>query len=208
MNYIKLLVVEDRSNHMADFTEMLAAEKGNVPYEIEVLYAADLKTALELLLVADIVMTDLFFPDVTGGEEKPNGRIIVEHCLATKKPVVWITSTYHHGSQTEGHNNWGKDRGITMFDSDDATSNREGLHKPWKNALFGLFALVVGIELNVCFLENNQQTFMYSHEYPEHGTIGHELFQIPQKIQESDEQNETSFSQIIFEMKKRGFTAN
>lgn len=138
-----LLVVEDRENHLADVKEMLATEMPHLPLKLDVIYASTLEEAERFLDQADIVMTDVFFPAKAGGDaEEANGKVVVERCLEANKPVVWVTSTHHHGRKTNAVSEWGRRLGMEMFDCDDV-GNGDGEHKPWKAALFGLFYAVV-----------------------------------------------------------------
>ena len=92
-NVVKILVIEDRANHIADAKQMFENVRGNLPIEFEVVYAEDLTSAMPFIECVDCVMTDVFFPDVIGGEEKPNGQTVAEHCLNNRKPDVMNTST-------------------------------------------------------------------------------------------------------------------
>lgn len=149
MNPLTMLVVEDRPNHMTDLNAMLEAELPRIPVQVKVLYAQDLETALQLLPQADIVMTDVFFPAGPGEPEQPNGQIVVERCLAEQKPVVWVTSTHHHGRSTNDVSQWGRKHGLEMFDcyvDDDC----EAPHKPWKEGFYGLLYLTLCVEVGHC----------------------------------------------------------
>jgi hypothetical protein len=148
---LKMLVVEDRVNHIADCQTMLEEVLPRIPIRVNVLWARDLQEAASLLPQADAVMTDVFFPTAPGGNaEEPNGQVVVERCLDQSKPVVWVTSTYHHGKRTDPVSRWGRERGLRMFDCRSAESNccndAEDQHKPWKKALYGLFYLILALE--------------------------------------------------------------
>lgn len=170
---LTMLVVEDRPNHMQDLTTMLEAELPRVPVQINVLYAEDLESALQLLPTADAVMTDVFFPagdidlstmgedsgllceevrlDIYGSTngQKPYGMVIVQEALTAGKPVVWITSTYHHGKGTNEASKWGRELGLEMFDSGSMYVD-DTPHKPWKEALYGLLYLTLCVEEGHC----------------------------------------------------------
>ena len=138
-----LLVVEDREHHLADVKAMLAIELLHLSLKLEVIYASTLEEAERLLAQADIVMTDVFFPAKAGGDaEEPNGKVVVERCLEANKPVVWVTSTFHHGRKTNEVSEWGRARGLEMFDCK-GVFDGEGKYKPWKAALWALFYAVV-----------------------------------------------------------------
>lgn len=150
---LNILVVEDRDDHFADFQQMLATIYDKLPVKIEAFRANTLSAAMvdttrpDFRNSIDGVITDLFFPDLVGGDEKPNGVIVVELCLTQKIPVVVITSTFHHGEKTHEHSEWCRQHGLEMFDSYPEGDQLEAAHKPWLEALFGVIALVIGIEL-------------------------------------------------------------
>ncbi len=147
---LTILFVEDGDGHFADLQQMLAIEIPRLPIRVNALFARTQVEAEALLNQADAVMTDVFFPAEVGDKEAGNGLAIVALCLEKKKPVVWITSTYHHGTKTDPLNEWGCKHGLKMFDSctPDSTSENdtEGDHKPWKSALLGLFYVIVAVE--------------------------------------------------------------
>lgn len=145
-DHMTMLIVEDNAAHLADAKKMLERELPLLPITLSVIYATTLEEAESLIERADIVMTDVFFPSTAGcSAEEPNGKNVVEMCLATNTPVVWITSTYHHGSKTNAVSEWGRKRGLEMFDCD--AGDGEAEHKPWKAALYGLLYAVVCREL-------------------------------------------------------------
>jgi hypothetical protein len=147
-NPLRVLVVEDNPQHTAQLMSMLDQEVPKLPIKIFVIVVADLQMAQREYPNMDAVITDVFFPEVLGGDsEVPNGKVIVERCLADQKPVVWITSTYHHGKKTNAVNEWGRAHGLEMFDCGDYNiEDGEAIHKPWKDALYGLLYSIVGIE--------------------------------------------------------------
>ena len=151
-NPFTLLVVEDRDNHLEDVKAVIAAEQPRLPIQLNVLYARNLNEALSLFDSADGVMTDVFFPVSNGEEEVHAGQTLVGYCLTENKPVVWVTSTYHHGNKTDPINNWGRQRGLEMFDCPSVSGDHEALHKPWRKALYGLFYSAVATEIGECFL--------------------------------------------------------
>ena len=156
---LKILVIEDRENHKNDFDEMFAAEipKGNFPVQIEILHAADLATATHLIHEVDAIISDVFFPDVTGGEERENGTEVAKLSLTMGKPILFVTSTYHHGSRTEPVNQWCVSHGVEMFDCypKKQYDETEAEHKNWKGSLFGILALLIGVEFGHNFVETS-----------------------------------------------------
>jgi CheY-like chemotaxis protein len=147
---LNILFVEDADDHMMDLVAMLEAERQKITINITPVFARDLAKALDVIDDVDAVVTDVFLPSFPGGEERPNGMTVVEKCLDDQKPVVWCTSTYHHGRKTNAPNDWGRERGLEMFDcSGDWASphtDGEGAHKPWRKALYGLLYLVLAVE--------------------------------------------------------------
>jgi len=154
-NPLTLLVVEDRIDHLVDFNKMLGSVHSKLPIQLNVFYAADLESALLLLPQADVVISDVFFPLSPGMQEDSNGQAVVHRCLELQKPVVWVTSTYHHGAKTNNVSEWGRARGLEMFDCYDRNNlNGESPHKPWKEALYGVLFLAIGLEDGTFLIEN------------------------------------------------------
>lgn len=158
--HIKLLVVEDNEAHVLDLNGVLE-DLGlgyEFPLNLEVCVVSTLAGALAKMSQTDWVMTDVFFPDVPGGDAtQPNGKKVVEACIATQKPVVWITSTYHHGTMTNAVSEWGRDRGLEMFDCPIAgRGSEEAPHKPWKEALYGLIYTALAIEIGLLRFKDGQ----------------------------------------------------
>lgn len=153
-NPINILVVEDRANHIADCRVMFEEVLPKLPIQVNVLWAKDLMEAISLLPQADAVMTDVFFPASLGtSDEEPNGQKLVERCLTESKPVVWVTSTYHHGKKTEPISRWGRKRGLEMFDCQSADEG-EASNKPWKEAFYGLLYCVVALDIKYARFED------------------------------------------------------
>jgi hypothetical protein len=158
-NTLNILVVEDHANHLADCQAMFEELLPKFPIQVNVLWAKDLKEAFSLLPQADAVMTDVFFPAAPGGtDEEPSGQVVVSWCLDQSKPVVWVTSTHHHGKKTEPINQWGREHGLVLFDcqAEGASyyNDLEGQHKPWKEALYGLFYLILAFEGAHCVVSD------------------------------------------------------
>ncbi len=154
-NTLKILVIEDNSEHIADAKKMFAEMSAKVSVKLEIAYVEDYATAMKHIESVDCVLTDVFFPLFLGGDELPYGKQIVEYCLKAKKAVVWITSTYHHGSKTDPLNEWGRRHGLEMYDCYDYTLGSEAKckHKPWKKALLGLVCLIECLETGTFFFE-------------------------------------------------------
>ena len=157
MKDVMLLIVEDQDHHAADLKEVLDAELPTFPVTVEVIWTRTLEEALEALPRADAVMSDLFFPESEGHDASaPNGKSVVERCLETTTPVVWVTSTFHHGQATDPLSSWGRRIGLTMFDIEMCgvdgwtIGDGEGKHKPWRVALYSLFVLKVAHDEGGC----------------------------------------------------------
>jgi CheY-like chemotaxis protein len=157
---LNLLVVEDNANHIADLRTMLEEELPRLPITVNILWASDLQEAMTIFDQSnpDAVMTDVFFPPARGGNDKePNGQKVVERSLMEQRPVVWVTSTYHHGRQTDGMSSWGRDHGLEMFDCYiDDNKDGEAPHKPWKEALYGLLLLILHIDAGKCIFQDGR----------------------------------------------------
>ena len=159
-----LLIVEDQEHHLKDVKEVIEKERERIPITLNVTYATNLQDALSLMSEADGVITDVFFPSLAGeNSEGSNGQRIVEECLKLKKPVVWCTSTYHHGRKTDPFSEWGRKRGLEMFDV--CLRDEHGYPikdrqyedspcKPWREALYGLLIFCLGIELGTFSIDN------------------------------------------------------
>jgi hypothetical protein len=201
---LKILFIEDNPKHLADLEQMLGVELPRQPVEITPLYAHNLVEATHLLEEADAVMTDLFFPFSTGNnqEEASLGKLIVEHCLAEGKPVVWITSTYHHGLKTNELNDWGCEHGLKLFDCQgqgtSCENDAEGEHKPWKSALFGLLYTITAVEIGIAIFKDC--CIVQSHN-----GIGlqHRMYEINYYLKEGG--GDISKEPVLAKMKEEGF---
>lgn len=144
---IRLLVVEDKSNHQKDAKKCLKTKFKNVVVDIATTY----KNARDMLENAtyDGVLSDVFFPnmDEKGDikhiasclkdgkgfvgrkftletckdlfkNELPYGVLIGHYLLNKNLPIVLITDTYHHGKKTEPVNGWSKSKQVPLVDRD------------------------------------------------------------------------------------------
>lgn len=146
MQTLNILLVEDNDVHAEDCTSMLAEIQDRLPAQVILTRATNLKEALPLVDSADGVLTDVFYPMVpNGAAEVPSGQSMVAHCLQVGKPVVWCTSTYHHGTATNAVSQWGRERGLEMFDAA-SSGDGEAPVKPWDAAIAGIVLLVLGVE--------------------------------------------------------------
>lgn len=146
-NPLSLLIVEDNPSHIADLRSILEMERPRLPITFNTHWAVNLEETMPILGLADAVMTDVFFPAARGADDQvPNGRKVVERCLAENIPVVWVTSTYHHGARTNDSHAWGRNLGVNMFDAPNACGDDEAPHKPWKQALYGVFYLLTALD--------------------------------------------------------------
>lgn len=145
MKTLNILLVEDNDNHAADCVSMLAEIQDRLPVQVTLTRATTLEDALPLVAEADGVLTDVFYPAKAGDSaETPSGQQMVAHCLRIGKPVVWCTSTYHHGTRTNTVSQWGREHGLEMFDT--CAENGEAPYKPWDQALAAIVLFVRGVE--------------------------------------------------------------
>ncbi|MDO8511929.1 MAG: hypothetical protein Q7S57_01540 [bacterium] len=156
--HFALLAVEDNTLHLRDLMQVIGELPDDFPLDLEIKCVRSLREALNNLESADGVITDVFFPEIPDGDAtQPNGKKVVEACIAAQKPVVWITSTYHHGTMTNAVSEWGRDRGLEMFDCPNAgRGSEEAPHKPWKEALYGLIYTAVEIEMKLLQFKDGQ----------------------------------------------------
>ena len=198
---LKVLFVEDRASHIADLNAMLADELPRLPIHIIPLLAENLQWAMPVLEKdADGVVTDVFFPADAGGDpEQPNGQLIVEACLRLQKPVVWVTSTYHHGRKTNPVSEWGRQRGLEMFDCYKA-GHGEAAHKPWKKALYGLLYTIVAVEMGKCLFIDGK--IMYR---PSRGSDMRAAINFGDVRPFLEAQSEDSNNPVIMKMVELGF---
>lgn len=149
---MKMLLVEDNSNHLADAQKLIA--RVSETFELEVRYASTLEEALASLDWAEVVVSDLFFPREQGGAPDPvmprlsgredllafapriSGVALAEDVLSAGKKVVLCTSTYHHGDKTEPASCWARDHEVQMVDAYLGDNrNGEAASKSWSAAV-------------------------------------------------------------------------
>lgn len=200
-NPLKILFVEDSDWHLIDLRQILTTELPRLPIRVEALLAQNLIEAKALLDQADAVMTDVFFPAMSGGKEEGNGRKVVERCLAEGKPVVWITSTYHHGLKTSDLNEWGRERGLEMCDCYDPESqsgdgDAEAKHKPWKKALFKLLYTITAVEIGIAQFKDGCLVQTRNND-----GLRHQMYEISYHLEKGDLSKEP----VLAKMKEEGF---
>lgn len=160
---VTLLIIEDNQNHLADCKTVLEKIMAISPMQINPIFAEDLDGALALLPQADTVVTDVFFPKTKDGQEEPNGKVVVEHCLDQHIPVVWTSSTYHHGPKTNAVSEWGRKHGLEMYDCY-GEGNAESAHKPWEQAILGALIIMIKIEDGTIFYENGCMVYSFVYD--------------------------------------------
>lgn len=234
-NPLTILVVEDRPEHLKDV--MAVIDSAKLPIELRTYYASDLANALTILPTVDAVMTDVFFPcgnvplrtlerhtatllvQLQYGHfnrlngVNPHGMIVVHKALTAAKPVVWVTSTYHHGKGTNEASKWGRDRGLEMFDSGSMNVN-EAPHKPWKEALVSLLALVMGLEMGEYAIDSQKGIFLGPENEGQREILsGYVLNDFAEELVKGTYAGEVRFPEeggkrVIDEMIKQGFWPN
>ncbi len=158
---MKMLIVEDQEKHLAD--AKATVKKLEQKFELEVRYAGTLEEAKKELDWAEVVVTDLFFPEKPGESPDPkepppdsleediracyaeynmSGIKLAKLALAQKKPVVVCTSTHHHGEKTQPACDWVRGQKMNLVDNI-VGDDREGEAptKAWKQALVLAIAL-------------------------------------------------------------------
>lgn len=157
---MRLLIVEDQQKHLEDaMATILRLQKA---FELQARYASTLEAAMEQLDWAEVVVTDLFFPEQTGEPPEPlrvnmydgpafaeahmSGVKLAKRCLELKKPFAICTSTCHHGTKTQPACEWIRKRHMELVDGDptDESGNfavdGEAAQKQWTLA----FLIVIG----------------------------------------------------------------
>lgn len=114
----KILVIEDKPEHLADARRVLE-ERVNAGAIGGATFCETLDGALEELNKNQYggILSDVFFPEYKGGEERPSGVKVCEYALQHRIPLVLVTDTNHHGSKLQPIHNWLSPRQITMCDA-------------------------------------------------------------------------------------------
>jgi|GEM_PF-5951770 hypothetical protein len=151
---MRMLIVEDQEKHLQD--AMATVQKLQQAFELEVRYASTLDVALEQLDWAEIVVTDLFFPEKPGespdpppyafkgtnldfAEECMSGIKLAKRCLDLGKPVVVCTSTWHHGAKAQPACTWMRAHKMELVDVADSDPGVE-VPKKWTKAILLVIA--------------------------------------------------------------------
>ncbi len=95
----KILVVEDRPNHMKDALEFLSSIEG-----LEIFTATNASEASGIIFNEDLdgVITDIFIPISSGkSSENPCGLIVAAQAKEKGIRCVLCTDQYHHGEKLE-----------------------------------------------------------------------------------------------------------
>ncbi|MEK6901121.1 MAG: response regulator [Nanoarchaeota archaeon] len=145
----KILLVEDRPQHIAEAKQLLE-ERIRSGIITGVDYASTLHQAMQSLRVGtyDGVISDVFFPSEEGEMEAQNGTTVAEQALFYSVPVVLVTSTYHHGTRTQPVCEWGRERGMELVDRYmENERDAEDSTKNWSGAFFALAYIMEGKEL-------------------------------------------------------------
>lgn len=136
---LDILVVEDNEKFLADVKE----EVGKRNY-FNADYATNKQDALNLAngkLYAGI-LSDCFFPDFEGGEEKQNAIEMGGYALENNIPIVYCTSTYHHGAKTQEVCNYSRENGIPLVDANHEIGDGEANQKNFAGALNTLKGMI------------------------------------------------------------------
>ncbi len=158
---MKMLIVEDQEKHLAD--AKATVKKLEQKFELEVRYAGTLEEAKKELDWAEVVVTDLFFPEKAGespdppmrpldelgppskraifAEQHMSGIKLTKLCIEQKKPVVICTSTHHHGAKTQPACDWIREQGMELVDVYPEDSQAEAKTKKWHQAI--LMAIIL-----------------------------------------------------------------
>lgn len=157
---LEILVIEDGTKHLSNAQELLNERQELISAD----YASTLEDSLKMLEEKryDGVLSDIFFPTRKGGEEEPNGEVIINYCMENKLPVTLITSTHHHGAKTEPIYKLCCRKRIEMIDA----INHEEAEKNEKNWKYGITALaqdIIGIEKGLITFEESEDGRRYHH---------------------------------------------
>ena len=158
---MRILLVEDSEKHLNDALEVVERIKSKE--EIDVVCAGTLEEALKMLSQCDVLVSDVFFPEMPGeaaessvkppwdgykndemgwvhyAEQHISGVKLAKASLALGIPVVLCTSSYHHADKTQPACSWARCHGMELVDSYSATREKDATTKEWTTAF--LFAL-------------------------------------------------------------------
>mgnify|MGYP001489112488 CR=1 FL=1 len=153
---LDILVIEDQNKHFWDVEEELNGRIAEgVPLKVD--YAANLKEALALIEKEDYdgIISDIFFPEEAPGgslsdDLGPRGRVVALKAMEKSIPVVFCTSTWHHGEETEPVYQFSIDHQIPFVDRYvDLEGPKEAESKDWKTAYRILVQEIIKKSLNV-----------------------------------------------------------
>lgn len=152
---MKVLIVEDQAQHMADALEVLGKIEG-----LEIFTATNFEDAIDVLYNhrPDGIITDIFIPFKSGRHsDDPCGLNVATVALTYKIKCVFCTDQYHHGEKLAWINDmfnslreplncaWG----THIIDVDPHYSDGNGGNKNWQAAhdhLFGIEKTTIDVE--------------------------------------------------------------
>jgi len=144
---MKILIVEDQPNHMAEAIATLKSEG------VECVTAENQDAASLILFHHEIdkirldgVITDIFMPpaDKSPLADQPCGLRVVLETQKLGLPCVMCTAGYHHGVKYEWIHGMCSSMGWYMVDTcpEEDVYNAEAPHKNWKEALTTIQLLI------------------------------------------------------------------
>lgn len=148
---MKILVVEDNPKYLQDAKETLEGPIN--PRGLEVKYVDTLQEAKRELQEKEYHggLLDVFFPRIAGEEPKLCGVELGEMALFKGIPILLITSTHHHGKETEEASRWARSKGMDLFDTPSGGLCRDEdgelvsvSWKFWSDAFFQIIKLMIG----------------------------------------------------------------
>lgn len=151
---LKILVIEDKTNHLRDIRELLERRKAK-GINIDVDYSTDYADAEKKLQTKsyDGVMTDIFFPqNKNKTATDPLGLRIGDHALELGIPVVFVSDINIHRNAHD------------VLDVIRSKYKQEGYYaefedvtgtKLWKQAFVGLMFLIEGVKNGSITIDTN-----------------------------------------------------
>jgi len=142
---LELLVVEDSPSHLADVKAEIQ-RRIDAGIKIKVDYASTLDEAMTLVAEKkyDGIVSDVFFPGLSGGEEESSGISMCEYAKKEDIPIVLCTSTYHHGKRTQPVHDYCMKHRVSMVDTfDGGDIDAEAETKQWYDACYLLILKVM-----------------------------------------------------------------